>query len=78
MNDKSKQLKKMAIWTIAVFATIFAIVTAVLWMPLFNAGASAFAAIGQAFATGWLIYLIVAVLCFAAYFGYKTYLGRTK
>jgi amino acid transporter len=78
MNDKSKQLKKMAIWTIVVFATIFAIVTTVLWMPLFNAGASAFAAIGQALVSGWLIYLIVAVLCFAAYFGYKTYLGRKK
>ncbi len=78
MNDNSKKLKRMAVWTIAVFATIFAVVMAVLWIPLYNVGASAFGAIGQAFAAGWLIFLIVAVLCFAAYFGYKTYLGRKK
>jgi zinc transporter ZupT len=78
MNDNSKKLKRMATWTIAVFATIFAIVMAVLWIPLFNNGASAFAAIGQAFAAGWLIFVVVAVLCIAAYFGYKYYLDRKK
>lgn len=78
MNDKSKKLKKMATWTIAVFATIFAVVMAVLWIPLFNAGASAFAAVGQAFAAGWLIFVVVAILCIAVYFGYKAYLGRKK
>jgi hypothetical protein len=78
MIENSKKLKKMATWTIAVFATIFAVVMAVLWIPLFNAGASAFGAIGQAFGMGWPIFLIVAILCFAAYFGYKVYLGRKK
>jgi zinc transporter ZupT len=78
MNDKIKKLKKMAIWTIVVFATIFAIVMAVLWIPLYNAGASAFGAIGQAFTAGWLIFIVVAILCFAAYFGYKYYLGSKK
>jgi len=78
MNDNSKKLKKMAVWIIAIFATIFAIVMAVLWMLMFNAGASAFGAIGLAFTAGWWIYVVVAILCFAAYFGYKYYLGRKK
>jgi hypothetical protein len=76
--DNKKKLARMAIWTIAVFATIFAVVMAVLWMPLFNSGVPAFAAIGQAFAAGWVIFLVVAVLCVAVYFGYKFYLNRKK
>ena len=32
MNDNSKNLKKMATWTIAVFATVFALTTAVIWL----------------------------------------------
>jgi hypothetical protein len=78
MDENSKKLKRMATWTIAIFATIFAIVMAVLWIPLFNAGASAFAAIGKAFAAGWVIFLIVAILCVAAYYIYKYYLGHKK
>jgi len=78
MNDNSKKLKRMATWTIAVFVVIFAIVMAVLWIPLFNAGASAFGAIGQAFVAGWVIFVVVAVLCIAAYYGYKYYLNSKK
>ena len=78
MNDNSKKLKKMAIWTIAVFATIFALVMAVLWIPLYNAGATAFGAIGQAFTAGWVFFLLIAVLCIAFYFVYKLYLNRKK
>ncbi len=55
MNDNSNKLKKMATWTVAIFATVFAVVMAVLWIPLFNAGTPAFGAIGQAFAEGWLM-----------------------
>jgi amino acid transporter len=78
MNDNSKKLKKMAIWTVAIFATIFAVVMAVLWIPLFNAGASAFGAIGQAFAEGWLIFLIALLLCVLTYAGYSYYINRKK
>jgi hypothetical protein len=78
MNENTKKLKRMAVWTIAVFATIFALVMAALWIPLFNAGASALGAIGQAFAAGWSIFVIVAILCFAAYFGYKYFLNQKK
>jgi hypothetical protein len=78
MDDKTKKLKKMAIWTIAVFATIFAVVMAVLWIPLFNSGATALGAVGQAFSSAWLIFVVVAVLCIAAYLGYKLILNSKK
>jgi hypothetical protein len=78
MNDNSKKLKKMAIWTAAIFATIFAVVMAVLWIPLFNAGASAIGAVGQAFAEGWLIFLIALLLCVLTYTGYSYYIKRKK
>ena len=68
----------MATWTMAVFATIFAVVMAVLWIPLYGAGASAFAAIGQAFAAGWMIILLDLVLCVGTYLGYSYYVNRKK
>jgi polyferredoxin len=78
MNDNSKQLKKMAIWTTAIFATIFAIVMAVLWIPLFNAGATALGAVGQAFSEGWVMILIALVLCVGTYAGYSFYSKNRK
>lgn len=78
MNDNTKKLKKMAIWTTAVFATIFAVVMAVLWIPLYNASKSAFGAIGQAFAEGWVIILITLVMCVGTYVGYSYFIDRKK
>jgi membrane protease YdiL (CAAX protease family) len=78
MNDKSKKLKRMAIWTTAIFAAVFAVVMAVLWIPLYNAGASAFAAIGQAFAAGWVLILVALVLCVGVYVAYSLYINSTK
>jgi membrane protease YdiL (CAAX protease family) len=78
MDEKSKKMKRMAIWAFAVFAAVFAIVMAVLWIPLYNGGASAVTAIGQAFAAGWVFILVVAVLCIGTYFGYKVYLNNKK
>ena len=78
MNENTKKLKRMAIWTVAIFATVFAVVMAILWIPLFNGGASAFGAIGQALAAGWLIILIALVLCVSTYVGYSYYLKSKK
>ncbi|HEY5271174.1 MAG TPA: hypothetical protein VII97_12615 [Anaerolineales bacterium] len=78
MNDKSKKLRRIASWTAAIFATIFAVVMTVLWIPLYNAGASAFAAIGQAFAAGWVLILVVLVLCVGVYVVYSIYLNSKK
>jgi len=78
MNDKSKKLKRMATWTAAIFATIFAIVMTVIWIPYYNAGGSALAAIGQAFISGWVLILIALVLCVGTYVGYSIYINSRK
>jgi hypothetical protein len=78
MNDNTKKLRKMATWTIAVFAAIFAIVLVVLWIINYPLSATAFAALGEAFKQGWLLLLIDLVLCGGAYFGYSYYLKSKK
>jgi len=79
MKDNSKQLKKMATWTIAIFATVFALVMALFWMLSYPmSGGSVWKALGDALAAGWPIIVIAAVLCLVAYFGYKIYLDRKK
>jgi hypothetical protein len=78
MDDKTKKIKRMATWTIAVFATIFAVTFAVLWLPIYKMSGSTLSAIGGVFAAGWLVLLIDLVLCVGAYFGYRLYLDRKK
>ena len=69
--DNKKKLRRMAIWMIAVFAAAFAIVLTVLYLV-------AKGSIGLALAGGWWLILILAVVCLAAYYGYKLYLNRKK
>ena len=78
MDEKQKKLRKMATWTVAVFATIFAVTFAVLWLPLYNTSSSAFAAIGNVFSKAWLIIVLDLVLCVGAYIGYRFYLNSKK
>ncbi|HTX91886.1 MAG TPA: hypothetical protein VMC09_11795 [Anaerolineales bacterium] len=79
MDEKTKKLKKMATWTIAVFATVFALATAAVWLVKFpTTGGSRWTVLGAVLASSWLIYLVAAVLCVAAYFGYGFYLNRKK
>ena len=78
MDEKQKKLRKMAIWTIAVFATVFAIAFAVLWLPIYQMSPNALSAIGQIFSTGWMLFVLAAVLCIGAYLGYKLYLDKKK
>ena len=78
MDEKKKKLRRMAVWTIAIFATIFAVAFAILWLPIYPESSSAMSALGQVFAAGWLILVIDLVLCVAVYFGYKFLLERKK
>jgi hypothetical protein len=78
VNPNANKLMKMATWTVAIFATIFAVVMAVLWLQSYGAGSPAFIALGQAFAEGWLMILIALVLCAGTYLGYFLYVNRTK
>jgi uncharacterized membrane protein YhaH (DUF805 family) len=70
MDDK-KKLRRMAIWMFTIFATAFAIVLTVLYLVAGNN-------IGLALAGGWWLILLLAVICVAAYFGYKVYISRKK
>ncbi len=76
MDEKKKKLRRMAAWTIAIFATIFAITFAVLW--LFTYSGSGFGTIRNIFREAWLIILIDLVLCAGAFVGYKLYLDAKK
>jgi uncharacterized integral membrane protein len=78
MNENAKKLKKMATWTIAIFAAILAIVLAVLWIINFPISNSAFDALGKAFKLGWPILLLDLVLCAGVYVGYSSYLKNKK
>ncbi len=78
MDEKKKKLRKMATWTIAVFATIFAVTSAVLWLVNYPTSSGTFDTIGKVFAAGWLIFLIDVVLCGLTYFGYSLYLKNKK
>jgi hypothetical protein len=79
MDDKVKKLKKMATWTIAVFATVFAVFMALFWLLNYPVtGGSPWNVLKAALTSGWIVFLIDAVLCIATYFGYKLYLDRKK
>jgi Na+/H+-dicarboxylate symporter len=78
VNPNAVKLKKMSSWTVAIFATIFAVVLAVLWLQQYGAGSPAFTALGQSFAEGWLMILIALVMCAGTYIGYFLYINRKK
>jgi hypothetical protein len=78
MDEKKTKLRRMAVWTLAIFATIFAVAFAVLWLPIYPQSNGAFSALGQVFAKGWLILVIDIVLCAGVYFGYRYFLNQKK
>jgi uncharacterized membrane protein (DUF485 family) len=78
MDEKKKKLKRMATWTIAIFATVFAVAFAVLWLTIYPLSASGMDAIGKVFASGWPILLADAVLCILIYGIYSVVVGGKK
>jgi hypothetical membrane protein len=78
MDDKKKKLRRMATWTVAIFATIFAVTFAVLWLPFYGATGNAISAIGNVFAVAWPVLLLDLVLCAGLFFGYSAYVNRKK
>ncbi len=72
MDEKLKKARRFGLWLVVLFAVVFAVVTAIMYMmvqPL--TGGAGIAAIGQALAQSWFIYLITAVILLAAYFIYR-------
>lgn len=79
MNDTKKKLSKMATWTVAVFATIFAVAAAVMWLVYYPITAgSSWNVLGAVMKAGWPIFVLDLALCVGVYFGYKLYLNRKK
>ena len=76
---KKKLLNRMAAWTITVFATVFAVITAAFWLinfPLITG--SPWTVLAVVLATTWPIYAVTASLCILFYFGYRFYLNYKK
>jgi type VI protein secretion system component VasF len=79
MDDKKKKLRKMATWTVTIFAAVFAVIMAVMWILLYRTGGGTpVQVLGQALGMIWYIILIAAVLCVGVYFGYSLYLKKQK
>ncbi len=78
MDETKKRIRRMAVWTIAIFATIFASVLAALWLVIYNNGTASGAALGKAFGVGWPILLVDLILCAGLYIGYSYSLNRKK
>jgi hypothetical protein len=78
MEDKKSKIGKMAGWTIAIFATIFAVAIVVLWLPIYPLSSGALSALARVFAVGWPILVLDTLLCSGVYFGYKFFLNRQK
>lgn len=76
MDDKVKKIKRMAAWTTAIFATVFAVTFASLWLVNYNTIGKGLAAIGAIFAQAWIIIVIDLVLCGGVFLGYKYFLDR--
>ncbi len=78
MDEKTRKIRRMATWTIAIFATIFAVTFATLWLFNVNLIGSGFKAIGVIFSQAWVILLIDLVLCGGVFLGYRLYLDSRK
>jgi hypothetical protein len=78
MDETKAKLKRMALWTTAIFASIFAVTFTILWLPIYPISGKAVPALGQVFAAGWPILVLDLVLCAGVYFSYKFYLTRQK
>ena len=78
MDAKKTKLRSMAVWTVAIFATILAVAFAILWLPIYPQSHSAVTALGKVFSTGWLILVLDLVLCAGVYLGYRAYLNNQK
>jgi len=78
MDNNSKKIKMMATWSIAVFATVFAVFMALFWLMEYRGGGSTWKILLRVLSDGWPIFLVAAVLCCGLYYGYKYYLSHKK
>ncbi len=78
MDKKAWKIKRMAALTIAVFATIFAVTFATLWLINSSITGLGFKTIGVIFSQAWWILALDMVLCVGIYMGYRSFLNSRK
>jgi Na+-driven multidrug efflux pump len=78
MDNKDKRVRRMAIWTITVFATVFSVIMAALWLFFWPSTGDRLQAVSLSLNSGAPIYLVVGFLCIATYFGYQFFANRKK
>ena len=78
MDSRDKRTRRMAIWTITVFATVFSVIMAVFWLFFWPTTGDRLEAISLSLGSGAPIFLVVGFLCLATYFGYHMFISRKK
>ncbi len=78
MDNKDKRIRRMALWTITVFATVFSLIMAVLWLFFWPYTGDRLEAIILSLRSGAPIYLVVGFLCIATFVGYQYFANRKK
>ena len=79
MDNRKRNLNRMATWTITVFATAFAVVMSVMWLLKYpTTPGSSLQVVTAVLSAVWLIVVITALLCIATYFSYSYYLNRKR
>jgi hypothetical protein len=68
----------MAIWTITVFATVFSIIMALMWLLFWPSTGDRITAVTLALRAGAPIFLVVGFLCLATFIAYQFFAGRKK
>jgi hypothetical protein len=76
MDQAKTKIKRMATWTVAIFATVLAVTLAALWLFMFPQSESAVAALGNVIVAAWPILLIDLVVCTGLFVGYSAYVRR--
>ncbi len=78
MDEKSNKLRKIGAWTLAVYATVFAVTFATLWLAYYKTLNSELVTIWKIFSTAWGILLADFVLCAGVFMAYKMYLKKRR
>ncbi len=76
MDDSKRRIQRMAVWTITVFATVFSVTMALLWLLVGPLADSALQRVWLVFSFGWPVFLLSGGLCAAAFLIYRRFFSK--
>lgn len=76
MDDPKRQIRRMAVWTVTVFATVFSVTMTVFWLLAWPLARTPLQGVWLALSFGWPIFLVVAGLCTGFYLFYRFLVKR--